>query len=176
MDFGPASNPESAMMRRTITALGLALLVSACRTPDPQKELEVSDLEAYYAIERKAGDTLFISPVVRFRLRNKSAVATRPIQASANFRRVGEGETWGGAWVQVTPAAKPLQPGAEVTVTLQSEGHYTISGEAEDMFKHELYRDVTSEAFLRVGASGWVKMAAAPVARRIGPLSAQETK
>jgi hypothetical protein len=165
------------MVSRTAAVLAPALLVLSCRTPEPQKELEIKDLETYYAIERKSGETLYISPVARFRLRNKSAEPTRPIQASANFRRVGEeGQTWGGAWVQVTRAEKPLAPGAEVMVVLQSEGHYTTTGDAEGIFSHALYKDVTTEVFLRVGASGWVKMASAPVDRRVGPKSVQETK
>jgi hypothetical protein len=63
-----------------------------------------------------------------------------------------------------------------VRVVLQSEGHYTTTGDAESIFAHALYKDVTTEVFLRVGASGWVKMATAPVDRRIGPKSVQETK
>jgi hypothetical protein len=162
---------------RAIAGAAILLLFVSCRTPDPQKELEVADLETYYAIERKAGETLYISPVARFTLRNKSREPTRPIQASANFRRVGEeGQTWGGAWVQVSRGEKPLVPGAEITVVLQSEGHYTTTGEPAGIFTHALFKDVTTEVFLRVGASGWVKMASAPVERRIGPKSVQETK
>jgi len=164
------------MVKRLCATLA-AVLLAACQTPEPQKELEIRDLETYYAIERKAGDTLYISPVARFTVRNKSAAPTRPIQASANFRRVGEeGQTWGGAWAQVSRADKPLAPQAETLVVLQSEGHYTTTGKAEGIFAHELYKDVTTEVFLRVGSSGWVKMTTAPVDRRIGPKSVQEVK
>jgi hypothetical protein len=163
-----------ASRRAVLVVAGLVL--AACHTPDPQKELEVRQIETYYAIDRKAGDTLYISPVVRFRLANKTPEALGPIQASATFRRVGEeNQTWGGAWVQVTPSGKPLEPGKDQDVILQSEGHYTTQGEAQGIFTHDQYRDVKSEVFLRVGSSGWVKMAAAPVDRRIGPKSVQET-
>jgi hypothetical protein len=165
------------MPLRRAALLATAVLAGACRTPDPQKELELKHLETYYAIERKVGTTLYIAPVVRFTLKNRSGEPTRPIQASANFRRKGEEhQTWGGAFLQVTRSDQPLAPGAEKQVVLQSEGHYTTTGEAEAIFGHELYRDVTSEVFLRVGASGPVKMATAPVERRIGPKSVQDTK
>jgi hypothetical protein len=145
------------MVKRLATALAAVSLAASCQAPEPQKELEILELETYYAIERRAGDTLYISPVVRFTLRNKAKAPTRPIQASANFRRVGEeGQTWGGAWAQVTKADKLLDPGALTLVVL--------------------HKDVTSEVFLRVGASGWVKMAVAPVDRRIGAKSVQEEK
>jgi hypothetical protein len=165
------------MVKRWAAPLGAVFLAASCQTPEPQKELDLLDLETYYAIERKAGDTLYIAPVARFTLRNKSKAPTRPIQASANFRRVGEeGQTWGGAWAQVSRSDKPLSPGAQTLVVLQSEGHYTTIGEPEGIFAHELYKDVTTEVFLRVGSSGWVKMATAPVDRRIGPKSVQEVK
>jgi hypothetical protein len=165
------------MVTRLSPALAAVFLAASCQTPEPQKELEVLGLETYYAIERKAGDTLYISPVARFTLRNKSQAPTRPIQASANFRRVGEeGQTWGGAWTQVSRSEKPLPPGGEALVILLSEGHYTTTGKAEEIFAHALYKDVFSEVFLRVGSSGWVKMATAPVDRRIGPKSVQEVK
>jgi hypothetical protein len=165
------------MVKRSAAALAAAFLAASCQTPEPQKELDIVGLETYYAIERKAGETLYISPVARFTLRNKTKAPTRPIQASANFRRVGEeGQTWGGAWAQVSRADKPLAPGAATLVVLQSEGHYTTTGKAEEIFAHELYKDVTTEVFLRVGSSGWVRMATAPVDRRIGPKSVQEAK
>jgi hypothetical protein len=165
------------MGKRLVAALAAIVLGASCQTPEPQKELDVQGLETYYAIERKAGDTLYISPVARFTLRNKSKAPTRPIQASATFRRVGEeGQTWGGAWAQVSRAEKPLVPAGETLVVLQSEGHYTTTGQPEEIFAHALYKDVTTEVFLRVGSSGWVKMATAPVDRRIGPKSVQELK
>jgi hypothetical protein len=40
------------MARPASGILALAFLLASCRTPDPQKELEVKDLETYYAIER----------------------------------------------------------------------------------------------------------------------------
>ena len=165
------------MVKRWATPLAAVVLAASCQTPEPQKELDIVGLETYYAIERKVGDTLYIAPVTRFTLRNKTKAPTRPIQASANFRRVGEeGQTWGGAWTQVSRSEKPLAPGASALVVLQSEGHYTTTGKPEDIFAHALYKDVTSEVFLRVGSSGWVKMATAPVDRRIGPKSVQEVK
>jgi hypothetical protein len=163
------------MASRTSASFAALLLLAACKTPDPQKELELKEVETYYAIDRKAGDTLYISPVVRFRLGNKTQAPAGPIQASANFRRVGEeSQTWGGAWVQVASSGKPLEAGKETDVILQSEGHYTTSGEAAGIFEHELYKDVNSEVFVRVGSSGWVKMAQAPIERRIGRKGVQE--
>ena len=150
-------------------------LVGACKVHEPQKELEVSDVETYWVVDAPKGATQFISPAVRFRLRNKTSVAIRAIQAMANFKRVGEQENWGSAWEQVTPASNPLPPGKDVLVVLRSDGHYTsTTNEPESMFKHELFKDAKAEVFVRVGSSNWTRMTEAAIERRIGAKSVQE--
>ncbi|HEX6737922.1 MAG TPA: hypothetical protein VF310_06620, partial [Vicinamibacteria bacterium] len=75
----------------------MALLLvglGACRTPDPQAELALSDLEAHWAVETPVGETQYIAPVVRFQVRNKGQAAHRSVQATATFRRVGEDQSW----------------------------------------------------------------------------------
>ena len=84
------------------------------------------------------------------------------------FRYEASGENWGSAWEQVTPAKKPLAPGKDVVVVLRSDGHYTSTGAADSMFAHPQFKDTRAEVFLRVGSSGWVKMAASPIERRVG--------
>src|SRR5258708_8619409 len=109
-----------------------------------------------------------MAPAVRFRVHNKAPEPILSIQATATFRRVGEDENWGSAWEQVTPVKKPLPPGKDVVVVLRSDGHYTSSGAADSMFAHPQFKDTRAEVFLRVGSSGWVKMAESPIERRAG--------
>jgi hypothetical protein len=160
---------------RATAAAGFALLtiLAACRTPEPAKELEVKDLETYWAVDTPKGETQYISPVVRFRLRNKSNEPERSIQAQAVFRRAGEEAEWGSDWRQVTPAKKSLQPGEETLVELRSPGRYYSTGEPGSMFQHELFKDAKVEVYIRVGSSSWTKMAEAPVERRIGSKSVE---
>jgi len=158
---------------RGFLAAGLLVVLAACRTPEPAKELELKDLETYWAVDTPKGETQYISPVVRFHLRNRWREAERSIQAQAIFHRVGEQEEWGSDWRQVTPAKKPLQPGEEAFVELRSPGRYYSSGEPESMFQHELFKDAKVEVFVRVGSSSWTKMADAPVERRIGSKSVE---
>jgi len=153
--------------------LAAAFAVSACKRPDPKAELDVSAIETYWVIDSPRGATQYMAPAIRFQVRNKSQEPIRSIQATANFRRVGEEENWGSAWEQVTPASKPLEPGKEVLVVLRSDGRYTSTGEADSMFAHKQFKDTRAEVFLRVGSSGWVKMAEAPVDRRVGSRTVQ---
>jgi hypothetical protein len=159
---------------RPYALVGLAA-AAGCRTHDPQKELEVRDVETYWVVDSPKGETQYISPAVRFHLRNRSAEPIRSIQATANFKRVGEEENWGSAWEQVTQAGKPLEPGKEALVVLRSDGRYTsTTDDPESMFKHELFKDARAEVFVRVGSSNWSKMAEAPIERKIGARGARE--
>lgn len=161
------------MPRRLVPVLALAAFAS-CRSPDPRQVLELKGLETYWVVDAPMGATHYISPAVRFRVYNKGSEPIRSIQATANFRRVGEKENWGSAWEQVTPAKSPLAPGKDVLVVLRSDGRYTSTGGPESMFQHELFKDARTEVFVRVGSSGWVKMAEAPIERRFGARSVQD--
>ena len=142
--------------------------LATCKSHDPKQELEVAGVETYWVLDSPRGDTQYMSPAVRFRVHNKSPEPILSIQATATFRRVGEDENWGSAWEQVTPVKKPLAPGKDVVVVLRSDGRYTSSGAADSMFAHPQFKDTSAEVFLRVGSSGWVKMAESPIERRVG--------
>jgi hypothetical protein len=145
------------------------LWLAGCSSPDPVKELRVSELEAYWAIDSTAGDTVYVAPVLRFRLENLSATAA--IEATASFKRKGEEQSWGSAWQRLSVPGKRLEPGQSLSVALKSDGRYYTTGAPESVFAHADFKDAVVELFLRVGSSGWVKLGAAEVARRIGSKS-----
>ena len=154
---------------RLASAVALALLALACQSPDPKTVLEISELETYWAVDRAAGERVYIAPVVRFSVRNKGAEELRTVQASANFRRKGEEQLeWGGAWQDLTPTGRPLPPGASRLVVLTSDGRYYSSGEPHTFFEHALFKDARAQVWLRVGNSRWALFAEPDVERRIG--------
>jgi hypothetical protein len=149
-------------------ALGLAL-AAACRAPEPKALLDVSDVDAYWAVEPTMGGEQYIAAAVKFRLHDKSAEAQHSVQAMAVFRRKGEENlTWGSAFEQVASRRAPLAPGQSMVVTLKSDARYHSTGTVDGMLVHPQFRDALVEFFLRVGSSGWVSFGQAPVARRIG--------
>jgi hypothetical protein len=162
------------MVRPLLAAAVLLAVLAACQHHDPKQELEVTNVETYWVLDSPSGTTQRMAPAIRFRVRNKSAEPVRSIQATANFHRVGEEENWGSAWEQVTPASRPLPPGKEQVVVLRSDGRYTSTGTPESMFAHRLFKDTQVEVFLRVGSSGWVKMAEAPIERRVGSKTVED--
>jgi hypothetical protein len=158
-------------MRRVHRAAPLvfALLAVGCQTPEPQKELEVSDVETYWVLDAPAGATQYIAPAVRFRVRNKGSHPWGSIQATATFRRKGEeSKSWGSDWKPVTAPGKSLPAGESVLVVMRSDGRYYSTGSAESMFHHGLFRDAKVDVFLRIGASAWTKFLDLDVERHVG--------
>jgi hypothetical protein len=157
--------------RRALLAVFLVAPLLSCRAPDPQAVLEVSGIEAYWAIDPPSGDTRYIAPAARLYVKNKGTEALRSVQATATFRRKGEAQTWGSDWQQVSTTAKPLAPGQTALVLLKSDARYSSPVEPEAMFTHQLFKDARVEIFLRVGSSAWSKFGDADVARHIGSRS-----
>lgn len=153
---------------RIVSVLLIAALAApACRTPDPQQEIAIEGLEAYWIVDSPVNNEQYIAPAVRFTLRNKGKHVAHSLQAKATFRR--EGEEWGGDWRRVTSAAgNPLQPGEQALVVLRSEHRYHSAGKPDSMFGHELFKDASVEVFLRLGSSRWTPFGQLKVERRIG--------
>jgi hypothetical protein len=161
------------MRARVAPVLAVLLVAAACKSPDPREHFDVADVETYWAVESPRGETQYIAPVVRFRLRNKGKGPSRSVQAQAVFHRVGEEDKgWGSDWKEVAPSRKPVLPGGELFVELKSDGHYYTTGTPESMFAHEAFKDATVDVFLREGRSDWTRMTGAPVERRIGSKTA----
>jgi hypothetical protein len=160
------------------SAKGVAVLVLllagvACRRPDPQKELALEDVETYWVVDSSQGETRYLAPAVRFRVRNRGQKALHSVEATAVFRREGETQSWGSDWTKVAPGGKALEPNATALIVLRSDGRYFSTGAPESMFTHELFKDANVETFLRVGSSSWVKFVQTTVERRVGAHAAQ---
>ncbi len=161
--------------RLTLVAVVIGCVSVACEAPDLQQELELLDFETHWAIDRTVGETNYLAPVIRFRLHNKGTEPRRSIQVKVNFRR-GDEEVWSVGFEQVSPVAgQPLAAGASIECALkpEGEGRYSSPESPETMLEHELFRDVRAEVFIRMGRSGWVKMAEMDVERRIGSRSVE---
>jgi hypothetical protein len=157
-------------LRVEVVCVLLALGAGAgCHTPDPAKELAVSDLEAYWVVDTPSGGEQFLAPAVRMIVKNRGARAAHSLEATAVFRRQGEeSKTWGSDWRRVLPSGRSLEPGQETVLVLKSDARYHSQGDAESMFRHELFKDATVEVFLRLGSSPWTKFGHLEVARRVG--------
>jgi hypothetical protein len=150
----------------------LALAALSCRTPEPRALLDISEVDAYWAVEPTMGGEQYIAPALKFRLHNRSDTQQHSVQAMSVFRRKGEENlTWGSAFEQVVSRKAPLEAGQSILVTLKSDARYHSQGQIAGMFTHAQFRDALVEYFIRVGSSGWVSFGQAPVERRVGARS-----
>ena len=166
-------------MRRSFLVVTLlaACLEPACESRDPNKELELLDLETYWAVDSSVGERHYIAPVARFQLRNKGGEPLRAVEATSTFRRKGEEQLdWGTAWERVTLPEKPLAPGQKALVLLKSDGRYYSTGEPRSFFENSLFKDAKVTVYLRVGSSQWEKFAERDVERRIGTRALEPPK
>jgi hypothetical protein len=153
----------------------------ACSGPDPLKQLEVTDFETYWVVERSVGDTHYIAPAVRVALHHKGDKRLRSVQLQARFNRVGESEEWGSDWKQVQGReGRAIEPDDTAVVTLKPAegipgGHYYSTGSPESMLEHADFVDAEVKLFVRVGGR-WVELRAARVARRIGSRTVEDFK
>lgn len=148
-------------------ALGSASF-AGCRTHDPAKELELNRIETYWIVDSPRQGQNYISPTVRFRLKNRGNEALVAIQARARFPAPDQEEVWGSIQEQVSTWNDPLEPGMEREVTVRSAGRYHAAAEPELMLRSPAFRDPRVEIFVRIGASRWVVLGEAVVQRRIG--------
>jgi len=160
-----------------VIALAQAVPFAAggCKATDPRQQFEINDLETYWAVDSSRGDTVYLAPVLRFRLKNRGPSAARAVEAQAGFRRTGlEDQEWASGWVVVATGKAPLPAGDITFVEIKSEGHYTMRDTApEEMLKNEGFRDAKATLYLRAGSSSWTLMAEGiAVERRIGSKSA----
>jgi hypothetical protein len=162
-----------APLRSSAAAL-LLLAGAACARHDPVQELALSGIETYWIVDSPQGDQNFVAPVVRFRLRNVSSRALGSVQARARFPAPDQDDTWGSIQEQVSTWSRPLDPGREVVVTVRSAGRYQAPSDPEDMLRSPGFRDPVAEVFVRIGSSSWVRLAEAPVTRRLGAPGALE--
>jgi hypothetical protein len=152
--------------------LPLFVVTVACGSADAKAVLEVQHLEGYWVVDQEKSPTNYIAPTIRFELKNKGTEPLGNVQATATFRRKGEDSEWGDAFVTIANRDKPLGPGLSTSVEMRSNADYYTPGAPvapEIMFQHGLFRDATVEVFIRVGRSGWVKMASAELPRRLNP-------
>ena len=151
-----------------ISVLALALAGAGCRSHDPARELSVSGIETYWIVDSPQRGQNYISPAVRFRLKNLSSEPLGSVQARARFPAPGQEEPWGSIQEQVSTWRRPLGAGQETLVTVRSAGRYHAQADPEDMLRSPGFRDPKVEVFVRIGASEWALLAQADVERRIG--------
>jgi hypothetical protein len=160
---------------RAATTVLLLLVAAACASPDPRKELKITDVETYWVIHSKTGDTTHITPAVRLRVTNAGTRSWRAVYLSAGFRLVDHKEEWGSGWARIPAAGKVLKPGEQqLVVMVADEARYHSTGPADSMFSHPKFVDARVEVYAQMAGSKQTKLLETRIERRIGARSIQE--
>jgi hypothetical protein len=108
-----------------------------------------------------------LSPSITLTVKNISSTPVASVQLNAVFRRVGETEEWGGAYVQLV-GSDGLAPGASTKpVMLRSQLGYTSTEPRALMLKNSLFLDTRVWVFAKLGAQQWAKLGEWPITREL---------
>jgi hypothetical protein len=160
-------------LRRATVAM-VVVAAAECSGHDAAKELAVSGVETYWIVDSPQQGQNYISPAVRFRLKNVSSRTIGSVQARARFPAPDQREAWGSIQEQVSTWSRPFEAGKEAIVTVRSAGRYHSTADPQDMLRSPGFKDPRVEVYVRIGSSNWAKMAEAPVERRIGAPESQD--
>ena len=147
------------------SVLLLALLTPACgRTADVASALKVQVLSTGWHDAAGVPGRNKIVPSASIRVKNVSDRSLPSVQVNAVFRRVGEVGEWGSAFAAA--GSSGLTPGADATLTLNSERGYTGEDPQEVMLSNRQFVDVTVDVFAKYGSAQWTRLGAFPIDRQ----------
>lgn len=107
-------------------------------------------------------------PTASFRLKNVSDQTLATLQINALFRRVGENDEWGSAFLTAV-GSEGLAPGATTpTLTAKSQLGYTGSDQSRaEMLQNTHFVDARVHLFAKYASTQWVKVGEYPIVREL---------
>ncbi len=147
-----------------------ALFTSGCSEPvDLQQALEVTDVTTGWydagIVKDPEGTKNKLVPTISFRLKNKGDKRVSGVQINAIFRRIGEEEEWGSAWVRGI-GSEGLAPGeTSEPLVLRAQLGYLGLQPRHEMLQNKEFIDARVEVFGKHGPAQWVKILDQPIER-----------
>lgn len=152
-----------------VLALVLTSSTAACRGPavDIAKALQVAEMSTGWFDAGIENGKNKLVPTVTLTFKNASAAPVTTVQLNAIFRRIGETEEWGGAYVRLI-GGEGLAPGASTTpIVLRSQLGYTGIEPRAQILQNHLFVDVYVQVFAKHGSAQWAKLGEWPVKRAL---------
>jgi hypothetical protein len=144
-----------------------ALVCSACGpTVDLTKGLQVAVVSTGWFDAGIVNGQNKLVPMVSFTLKNGSDQKLVTLQINALFRRAGENEEWGSAFLTAV-GSEGLAPGAvSAVLTAKSQLGYTGSDQSRaEMLQNAHFVDARVQLFAKYASTQWVKVGDYPIAR-----------
>jgi len=147
----------------------LSLAAAGCRGPlDVPAALAVTDVASgwFDAGLDPLGRNKLV-PSVAFRLANETDDIVRYLQVNAVFRRLGEDEEWGNAYVRVV-GTEGIEVGrASQVLRLESGRGYTGEQSHAEILAHRDFVDVQMDIYVKHRGDQWVLLDTVDVDRQL---------
>lgn len=150
----------------------LVLLATACAGCGPAvdltKGLQVEIVSTGWFDAGIVNGQNKLVPTVSFKLTNVSDRKLVTLQINALFRRAGENEEWGSAFLTAA-GSEGLAPGAmTATLTAKSQLGYTGSDQSRlEMLQNTHFVDARVQLFAKYASTQWAKVGEYPIEREL---------
>jgi hypothetical protein len=161
------------MRANSVMAIFLALVLAGaaagCSGPElPIGEvLQATDISTGWFDAGIESGKNKLSPSVTLTVKNISKAPVTSVQLNAVFRRIGETEEWGGAYVQIVGSDGLASGLSTRPVMLRSQLGYTGVEPRAQMLQNKQFIDVRVQVFAKRGALQWEKLGEWPVTREL---------
>ena len=146
----------------------LALATAGCGPQvDLKTALQVENVSTgWYDLGVVNGQNKLV-PSVTFSFKNVSDQTLTTLQGNVIFRRAGENEEWGAAFLRVA-GSEGLAPGGSAgPFSARSQLGYTGSDTRQQMLANRQFVDARAQIFAKYGSTQWTLIAEHPIERKL---------
>ena len=157
------------MRASAVLPILIAFVCAGCGpTVDLTKGLEVEVVSTGWFDAGIINGQNKLVPTASFKLKNVSDQKLVTLQINALFRRAGENDEWGSAFLTAV-GSEGLAPGATTAVlTAKSQLGYTGSDQTRaEMLQNTHFVDAKVDLFAKYAATQWVKVGEYPIVREL---------
>jgi hypothetical protein len=157
------------MRASAVLPILIAFVCAGCGpTVDLTKGLEVEVVSTGWFDAGIVNGQNKLVPTASFKLKNVSDQKLVTLQINALFRRAGENDEWGSAFLTAV-GSEGLAPGATTAVlTAKSQLGYTGSDQTRaEMLQNTHFVDAKVDLFAKYAATQWVKVGEYPIVREL---------
>lgn len=150
-------------------AATLVLVMAAGCTArvDVSEQLEVIDVTTGWFDAGIVDGKNKLVPTISFRLRNRGDRPIASVQVNAVFRRMGEDEAWGDAFLQAIGSAGVPPGQATDPIVLRSHLGYTGEQPRAEMLQHSDFVDAQVELYARHRSPQWISLGEFTIDRQL---------
>jgi len=146
-----------------------ALVCAGCGpTVDLTKGLQVTIVSTGWFDAGIVNGQNKLVPTVSFTLKNVADQKLVTLQINALFRRVGEDDEWGSAFLTAVGSDGLASGAATSTLTAKSQLGYTGSDQSRlEMLQNTHFVDARVQLFAKYASTQWAKIGEYPIAREL---------